>query len=140
MSILRTIVTLTLIGVLLVTGVIVFAQQPPKDNSIKIRELRAEIKKREETNIPADLRELNLSILIERRAQLRTALRTEIDGLKKRRAELGSFVTPEEDQKIAASVQEDESEIHKLSDDMQSDLAVTSKGQTNVSRPVNVGP
>jgi hypothetical protein len=127
MSTIKTTGSLMLIGAMFWSClIIVFAQQPPGDNSAKIRELRAEIRKREEANVPADLKELNTNILIERRAQLRTALRVEIDALKKRKAELGSFVTPEEDQKITSSVQAYEAEIFKLGQDMQRDLAAAS--------------
>lgn len=136
MPTIKSIGSLMLIGIMFWSClIIVFAQQPSADNSATIRELRAEIRKREEANVPADLRELNTNILIERRAQLRTALRTEIDSLKKRKADLGGFVTPQEDQKIISSVQAYETEILKLGQDMQRDLATPAAANSIVAQP-----
>jgi hypothetical protein len=104
------------------------AQQPSVDNAERIRQLRAEIQKREEPNIPADLRELNKGILIERRAQLRTALQVEIDSLNKRKAELANFLTREEDQKIASLVEAYEGEIARLGGAVQKDLTRSPSG------------
>jgi len=124
---------ITLSMIILWTPLLVVAQTATK-NAAKIRDLRTEIKKREQTDIPEDLRELNQAILIERRAQLRTALQNEIESLKKQKAELGTFLTPEEDQKIASSIQGYEAEIQSLGGAITKDLtaAISPTGPTNV--------
>src|SRR5213593_834628 len=81
------------------------AGQSAQSNSERIRQLREEITKRQTADVPGDLAELNRSKLIERRAELRTLLKVEIDNLRKHRTLLGSFITAEETQKIDDSLQ-----------------------------------
>src|ERR1043166_7716995 len=97
----------------IVCAPLLLVAQTASENAAKIKDLRAEIKKREQPDMPADLQELNRSILLERRAQLRTALRVEIENLQKRKAELGGFLTDEEKAKIASVVGDYENEIKK---------------------------
>jgi len=138
MSRIKAINSITLIAVMFFSGLVVCAQQTPPDNATRIRELRSEIEKREEPNIPEDLKDLNLSILIERRAQLRTALKTEIEALKRRRAELGAFITREEERQIVSKVQDYEAEVVKLGRSIQRDLAATTYAGSG--NPVNNPP
>ncbi len=124
---------ITLSMIMLWTPLIVVAQTAT-ENAVKIRDLRTEIKKREQAEIPEDLRELNQAILVERRAQLRTALQNEIEALKRRKAELGTFLTQEEDQKIASSIQGYQAEIQSLGGAITKDLtaAISATGPTNI--------
>lgn len=108
----------------IVCAPLLLVAQTASENAAKIKDLRAEIKKREQPDVPADLQELNRSILLERRAQLRTALRVEIDNLQKRKAELGGFLTDEEKAKIASVVGDYENEIKKLGQDIATDVVV----------------
>lgn len=109
------------------------AAQTATENAAKIRDLRTEIKKRAQADIPEDLRELNQAILIERRSQLRTALQNEIETLKKRKAELGTFLTPEEDQKIASSIQGYQAEIKDLGGAITKDLTAAISAPASMS-------
>src|ERR1044071_732266 len=120
--------SITIFVLVLLTGSFTLSAQQAQSNNEKIRELRAEIKKREAQDTPADLRELNLNILLERRAHLRTLLRKEIDSIHKYKAELGASLSPEESQKAESSIQGYEAEIRKLAADMQRDLAAASSG------------
>jgi hypothetical protein len=104
--------------------------QTATENAARIRELRAEIKKREQPDVPVDVRELNRAILLERRAQLRTALRVEIENLQRRKADLDTFATDEEKAKIASVVEAYEKEIQKLGQEMTADLVVENSSGT----------
>jgi hypothetical protein len=119
---------ITIFLLVLLMGSLTLCAQQAQVNNEKIRELRAEIKKREAQDIPADLRELNLNLLMERRAQLRTVLRKEIDSIQKYKAEMGASISPEESQKIESLIRDYEAEIQKLAADMQRDLAAASSG------------
>jgi hypothetical protein len=126
--------TIALLLLLVIAGTpLIAVAQTATENAAKIRELRAEIKKREQPDIPVDVRELNRAILIERRAQLRTALTVEIENLQKRQADLGTFATNEEKTKIASVVADYEKEIQKLGQDMAADLAVENSSATSGS-------
>ena len=132
-SLYKAISAITLSMIILWTPLMV-AAQTATENAAKIRDLRTEIKKREQADMPEDLRELNQAILIERRAQLRTALQNEIETLKKRKAELGTFLTTEEDQKIASSIQGYQAEIQDLGGAITKDLtaAISATVSANV--------
>ena len=117
----KAISAITLSMIMLCTPLMV-AAETSTENAAKIQILRTEIKKREQANIPEDLKALNQAILIERRAQLRTALQNEIEALNRRKAELGTFLTPEEDQKIASSIEGYQKEILELGGAITKDL------------------
>lgn len=125
----KKITALVLLLVIASTPLIAVAQTAT-ENAAKIRDLRTEIKKREQSDIPVDVRELNRAILIERRAQLRTALTVEIENLGKRKADLGTFATDEEKAKIASVVADYEKEIQKLGQDIAADLLVENPSGT----------
>lgn len=111
-----------IIAVMLSQGILVHAQGT-QSNGEKIRLLREEIKQRETIDVPDDLKDLNRSKLMERRAELRTLLRVEVNNLQKYQAQLGALATADESQKIANSVQGYEAEIKGLGDAMLKDLA-----------------
>lgn len=128
----KAIYAILMIVVLFSQSVIAHAHEA-QSNGERIRLLREEIKKRETAEVPDDLKEMNRSKLMERRAELRTLLRVEIGNLQKYKTQLGTLITPEEDQKIALSVQGYDAEIKSLADAMQRDLAAESQGQSSSS-------
>jgi hypothetical protein len=107
--------------------------QSTSSSSERISKLREEIAKRETADTPADLAELNRSVLIQRRAELRTLLLTEISKLQKHSTDLGSFITPEEAKKISDLVQSYTAEVNRLGSAMQQDLASSGGGGTGGS-------
>jgi len=111
------------------------AGQSAQSNSERIRQLREEITKRQTADVPGDLVELNRSKLIERRAELRTLLKVEIDNLRKHRTLLGSLITAEETQKIDDSLRDYAAEIDRLATEITNDLAAERTGGSTSSVP-----
>jgi hypothetical protein len=136
----RKVITFLLL-VTALTSAIIVSGQSAQSNSERIRQLRQEITKRETADVPSDLIDLNRSKLIERRAELRTLLKVEIDNLRKHRDLLGSVITPEETQKIDDSLRSYAAEIDKLGVDIKNDLAAErSEGNIpSASAPPPVG-
>lgn len=128
--------SLVLLVTLLIAGLSTHAQSP-QANTERIRQLREEITKRQTAEVPADLVELNRSILIERRAELRTLLKVEVDNLRKHRSVLGSLITPQESQKIDESLQTHATEIERLGIDIAKALEAdrTPQAKPAVSSP-----
>ncbi|HKO60473.1 MAG TPA: hypothetical protein VJV03_04880 [Pyrinomonadaceae bacterium] len=122
---------LLLATVAITTGLVL--GQSAQSNNEKIRRLRDEITKRQTADVPADVADLNQSILIERRAELRTALKVEVENLRKHRAFLGSSATLEEIQKIEDSLQSYAAEIDRLATEIANDLQTERR---SVSTPV----
>src|SRR6185436_10815424 len=116
-----------------------YGQKAPA-NAERIRQLREEIAKRESPDVPADLVELNRSKLIERRAELRTLLKVEIENLRKHRNVMGSSLTQEEAQKIDESIQSYLSEIARLGESMQRDLAADGSNPQMIARSGTAAP
>ena len=121
--------TLVLLLITIFSTAVAIHGQSAQLNSEKIRQLREEITKRENADVPGDLAELNRSRLIERRAELRTLLKIEIDNLRKHKTLLGSFATAEESQKIDDSIRNYTAEIERLGSSIQSALATEKTGQ-----------
>ena len=94
----------------------------------RIRELREEINKRESTQTPDDLIELNRSKLIERRAELRTLLKNEIAKVRKHQADMAPILTPQETERITDLLRTYSAEVDRLGADMQRDLAAETSG------------
>lgn len=124
-------ITVILIATLFAGAPIVRGQSSPDGE--RIRQLREEIQKRENAQIPDDLVELNRSKLIERRAELRTLLKNEILKLQKHQTDIASFITAQEKERISDAIQTYTAEVDHLGVAMQKDLAADSG--TN-SRPV----
>src|SRR6185503_7760345 len=131
-------------GLVLLAAAFVFVAlnygQSAQQNAERIRQLREEIAKRESADVPADLLDLNRSKLIERRAELRTLLKVEIDNLRKHRSLMGSALTREESQTIDESIRSYTEEIARLASAMQRDLAADGSTQTiaRANRPGGV--
>src|SRR4030095_9474994 len=109
--------------VALVSPSLVTLGQRADANGDRIGVLREEIRKRETADVPLDLKEMNRSKLLERRAGLLTLLRVEIDNLKRYVRDLGSSMTPQEKDKVDDAVKTYQTEIRSLASAMQSDLA-----------------
>ena len=122
---------IVLLAITLLMG-IVAQGQTAQENAERIRQLRAEITKRETADVPSDLVDLNRSKLIERRAELRTLLKVEIQNLQKHRTLLGEAITPEESQKIDEVVRNLGAEIDRLGASIQAELAAERPGTNNV--------
>lgn len=123
-----------IVAVLFSNGLVVRAQGT-QSNGEKIRLLKEEIKKRETADAPDELKELNRSKLMERRAELRTLLRAEINNLQKYRAQLqtAQIATPEENQQIDTKIQDYEAQIKGLGESMQKDLAAETQPSSSTT-------
>jgi hypothetical protein len=134
-------VTMILIATL-ITGVPIARGQSTAPDGERIRQLREEIQKREGAQTPDDLVELNQSKLTERRAELRTLLKSEMQKLQKHQADLGSFISAEEKQKIADLIQTYTAEVSRLGAAMQKDLAAdatsTNSGPSSEAAPASI--
>ena len=97
--------------------------QSTSSDGERIRKLRDEIQKRETADTPEDLIELNRSKLMERRAELRTLLKSEMVKLQKHQRDMASFISPEETQRINDLLQTYTAEVNRLGVAMQADLA-----------------
>lgn len=142
-----------IVVVLLTQGLLI--GQTAQSNAERIRQLREEISKRETADVPNDLVDLNRDKLIERRAELRTLLKVEIESLKKHRVLLAAAITPEETQKIDDSIRGYSSEIDRLNTAIRNALSAdnltsppsnatstvsVSQPPTNVSAPASTAP
>ena len=129
------VITIILITVIF-PGVSTTLGQSTSSDIERMHKLREEIQKREHVQPPDDLVELNRSKLIERRAELRTLLKNEIAKAQKHQADMGTFITPQEIQRINDLIQTYTVEADRLRDDMQRDLAAD---ESPISRPVLEG-
>jgi hypothetical protein len=125
-------VSIILIATLVAGAPIVRGESTFSDGE-RIHQLREEIQKRETAQIPDDLVELNRSKLMERRAELRTLLKNEIQKLQKHQSDTASFITTQEKERISDAIQTYTAEVDSLGAAMQKDLAADSSGS---SRPV----
>jgi hypothetical protein len=117
------VITVTIILMIIVfAGVPTARGQSASPDLQRIRQLREEIQKRETAQIPDDLIELNQSKLIERRAELRTLLKNEMAKVRKHQADMATFITPQETQRINDLLQTYTAEVDRLGADMQRDL------------------
>lgn len=123
------VITFTIILLTLVFGGVstTYGQAASPDLQ-RIRELREEIRKRESTQTPDDLIELNRSKLIERRAELRTLLKNEMAKVRKHQTDMEPILTPQETERITDLLKTYSAEVDRLGGDMQRDLAAETGG------------